>query len=605
MTDISLELLEPSNQANLCRHLAHAATATPNALAVAVQKCQRGKLTYNEIDFSSLHQRSDEIAYALNAYGLKSGMKAVLMVTPSIDFFALTFALFKAGIVPILVDPGMGIKNLKQCFVESAPDAFIGIPKAHVARLLFSWGKGSVKKLLTVGGSSVLAKFIGGMSLTELLRKFPLSSSRISNGSISSSTILDRASYEMVKLADDAMSAILFTSGSTGTPKGVVYSHKMFEAQITALKEDYAIEPGERDLATFPLFSLFGPALGMASIVPDMDASKPIKANPDFIFAAIEKYQCTNLFANPALIEVLGQAGVTNATNNAPKKLTSLKRVISAGAPATLPSIERFTQLLNEDAPVLTSYGATESLPLTKIASADLLATSHVTDNGGGICVGSPVNGVEISIIEITEDVIELWHDDLALPTNTIGEIVVKGDMVSRQYYNREVATAQAKISVVDLSATNDKPNTTNSNENAVRHRMGDLGYLDEQGLLWMCGRKAHRVETEKNVFFSIPCERIFNTHSAVKRSALVGVDISHKRVPLLCVELTDEAKKDKSFDESVLFSSLKVLALGHKQTSAISHFLIHDDFPVDIRHNAKIFREKLAVWAQLELEND
>ena len=594
------EIMDKSNQANLCRHLAHAAIATPNALAVAVQKNQRGKLTYQEIDFVSLHQRSDEIAYALNAYGLKSGMKAVLMVTPSIDFFALTFALFKAGIVPILVDPGMGIKNLKQCFVESAPDAFIGIPKAHIARVLFGWGKASVKKLLTVTdvnsgvGANVFASLIGGMSLTKLLTRYPIKNKDLPK---------ENSSFDMVKLSDDAMSAILFTSGSTGTPKGVVYSHKMFEAQITALKEDYSIKPGERDLATFPLFSLFGPALGMASIVPDMDASKPIKANPAFIFAAIEKYHCTNLFANPALIEVLGQAGATNVSaaradtelvNKPIIKLNSLKRVISAGAPATLTSIERFTQLLSDNVPVLTSYGATESLPLTKIASADLLATSHITDNGGGICVGTPVNGVEISIIEITEKPIEIWHDDLVLPANTIGEIVVKGDMVSHQYYNRASATEQAKILDAD-------PNATGSKRDVVRHRMGDLGYLDDAGALWMCGRKAHRVETDKKVLFSIPCERIFNTHHSVKRTALVGVKINHKSVPLLCVELTDEAKNKKDFDEAILFSALKVVALAHKQTSSISHFLIHDKFPVDIRHNAKIFREKLAVWAQDE----
>ena len=580
-----------SNQANLCRHLAHIAISTPTALAVAVQKSQYGKLHYQEIDFLTLHQRSDDIAFALNAYGLKSGMKAVLMVTPSIDFFLLTFALFKAGIIPILVDPGMGIKNLKQCFTESAPDAFIGIPKAHIARILFGWGKASVKKLLTVtaAGSSanVFASLIGGMSLTQLLALYPLRNSV----SPTNALVNEDASFDMVKLADDAMSAILFTSGSTGTPKGVVYSHKMFEAQITALKEDYAIESGERDLATFPLFSLFGPALGMASIVPDMDASKPIKANPDFIFAAIEKYQCTNLFANPALIEVLGQAGTIKAKIT---KLNSLKRVISAGAPATLPSIERFTQLLSDNVPVLTSYGATESLPLTKISSTDLLKTSHITDNGGGICVGAPVKGVELSIIEISDEVIETWHDSLSLPINTIGEIVVKGDMVSQQYYHRDAATAQAKIFNVDSS---------HANSNVVRHRMGDLGYLDESGMLWMCGRKAHRVTTNKKVLFSIPCERIFNTHKLVERTALVGVTINGKRLPLLCVELTSDAKKDKNFDESVLFSVLRISALAHKQTSAISHFLIHEDFPVDIRHNAKIFREKLAVWAQQELD--
>ena len=567
---VNVEPKQSLKNANLCRHLIAAAQQTPQALAVAVQKNKHGQLRYHEINFEQLNQRSDEIAHALTVYGLNKGMKAVLMVTPSIDFFALTFALFKAGIVPILVDPGMGINNLKQCFAESKPDAFIGIPKAHIARILFGWGKGSVTKLLTVGGSSLLAKLIGGISLSRLLKK---------------GTNKQQQAFDMVKLADDDISAILFTSGSTGTPKGVVYSHKMFEAQITALKQDYAIQPGERDLATFPLFSLFGPALGMASIVPDMDASKPIEANPAFIFAAIEKYQCSNLFANPALIEVLGQAA--SGKGKPQLTLTSLQRVISAGAPATLPSIKRFIKLLNPDVQVLTSYGATESLPLTKIASDDLLQTTDITDNGGGICVGEAIDGVEVSIIEITEQPIANWQNALALPVNTIGEIVVKGAMVSRDYYHRESATKQAKI----------------QDKSQVRHRMGDLGYIDERGRLWMCGRKAHRVDTDSKRFFSIPCERIFNVHEDVKRTALVAVTLNNKTLPLLCVELTDEAKENKDFDLSALFSQLKVIALNNKQTAAIAHFLIHDKFPVDIRHNAKIFREKLAVWAQAELE--
>ena len=551
--------MQNSKQANLCHHLIDAATNTPQALAVAVQKKKFTKLTYREINFAQLNRYSDQIAYALNQHGLKSGDKAVLMVTPSIDFFALTFALFKAGIIPILVDPGMGIKNLKQCFIEAQPDIFIAIPKAHLARRLFGWGKGSVKHNITVAGSS-----FWGSSLKRLLKKYKT-----------------EQTYPMVKLDAREMAAILFTSGSTGTPKGVVYSHAMFEAQISVLKNDYAIQNGERDLATFPLFSLFGPALGMASIIPDMDASQPITANPNNIFAAIEKYRCTNLFANPALIDLLGKAGSTQSL-----KLTTLKRVISAGAPATLPAIERFTKLLNSGVQILNSYGATESLPISKIASEQLLQTEAVTDNGGGICVGLPVAGVEVAIIKITEQSITHWDDKLKLPAHEIGEIVVKGPQVSETYFHREQATEQAKIRDLD----------------GIRHRMGDLGYLDEFGKLWMCGRKAHAVNcTDKNLnksYYSIPCERIFNTHPAVKRSALVAVTKNESTQPLVCVELTEKPIESTA----KLINELQFIAKKHQQTTGIKTFLIHPSFPMDIRHNAKIFREKLAVWAQQQI---
>ena len=561
--------------ANLCRHLVSAAETIPTSLAVAVQQSNGhsvSSLQYQEMDFQTLHTKSDTLAAALVHHGLRPGMKAVLMVTPSIDFFCLTFAFFKAGIIPILVDPGMGVRNLKQCFIEAKPDAFIGIPKAHIARRLFGWGKSTVKYRINVGGTKLAGALTGATPLESLL-------------------CADQASmtkpFAMQWLDENAMAAILFTSGSTGTPKGVVYSHKMFEAQISALKNDYQIKPGERDLATFPLFSLFGPALGMASIVPDMDASKPITANPEFIFAAIEKYQCSNMFVNPALIERLGQAGEQKS-----HKLSSIKRVISAGAPATISSIKRFSKMLNSGVEVLNSYGATESLPISKIASIELFDTTAITDNGGGICVGRAINGVEIAIIDIDEQAINTWQSELCLPINQIGEIVVKGPMVSASYYQRDSATKVAKI----------------ADNGSVRHRMGDLGYLDNDGLLWMCGRKAHRVDADalavthnqSKRYYSIPCERIFNTHSDVKRSALVAVQVGGKVTPLICIELKQSVACSLS---GVLYSELRAIAEQHAQTQGIERFLIHPDFPVDIRHNAKIFREKLAVWAQKQIK--
>lgn len=580
-----------ASDANICRHLKQAAHDIPHHLAVAVQSAKGAavaNLRYSELDFISLDKQSDRIAFALNAHGITRGMKAVLMVTPSLDFFALTFALFKAGIIPILVDPGMGIKNLKQCFAEAAPDAFIGIPKAHIARRLFGWGKGTIKILLNVDGgkTSFAAKLncmaTGAMSLSTLLQ----------NTSAQSSA--QKSPYPMVLLKPNEMAAILFTSGSTGTPKGVVYSHAMFEAQIQALKNDYGICHGERDLATFPLFSLFGPALGMASIVPEMDASKPITANPEFLFAAIEQYQCSNIFVNPALLERLGRAGEQKQHT-----LPSVKRVISAGAPATIASIARFSKMLSDGVPVLNSYGATESLPISMIGSDALFATTEMTDNGAGICVGHAIDGVSIGIIGISEAVIPEWDDALLLKNGEIGEIIVQGPMVSQSYYQydsqrdnqRDSATAMAKI--WDPVA------------NCVRHRMGDLGYLDDQGRLWMCGRKAHRVDaTHKGKFakryYSIPCERIFNMHPNVKRSALVGVKVANEITPLICIELDTSLVCNKS---QQLYQELTTLAEQFHQTQGIKRFLIHPDFPVDVRHNAKIFREKLAVWAQSQMK--
>ena len=550
--------------ANICQHLNTAAQTMPTELAVAVQHAKQGRFDYQEIDFISLHQQSDMIAKGLLQFGITRGMKAVLMVTPSLEFFSLTFALFKAGIIPILVDPGMGINNLKQCFEESRPDVFIGIPKAHIARRILGWGKGSVKHLINVGGSGLQRWLANAISLETIIE-------------------IGRNQAQPLKIAlfeRDEMAAILFTSGSTGTPKGVVYSHGMFEAQISALKHDYGITPGERDLATFPLFSLFGPALGMASIVPDMDASKPISANPANLFAAIDQYQCSNMFVNPALLERLGQAG-----EQTQHKLTSVKRVISAGAPATISSIKRFSHMLNPQVEVLNSYGATESLPISMIGSHALFATSELTDQGKGICVGKPIQSVSVDIIAVTDVAQPEWAKVNKLSANQIGEIVVSGPMVSQAYYQRQHATDLAKINDGDR----------------VIHRMGDVGYIDDHGLLWMCGRKGHIVDATRGKqrlkrFYTLPCERVFNTHPQVKRSAIVGVNVNGDMVPVLCVELRKGIVCSTS---KILYQELMALAQQYPHTEGIGRFLIHPDFPVDVRHNAKIFREKLAIWAQ------
>ncbi|QSX31194.1 AMP-binding protein [Shewanella cyperi] len=553
--------------ANLCRHLREAALQRPDELAVAVQQCRLGKVSYLELTQAELERRSDAIAHGLNAIGLKAGMKAVLMVTPGLDFFALTFALFKAGIIPVMVDPGMGVRNLSQCFEEAAPDAFIGIPKAHLARRLFGWGKHSIKQCIRVGGGRLISG--AGESLAALEGRGAA-----------------MGAYPMVTLDEDALCAILFTSGSTGIPKGVEYSHTMFEAQIAALRQDYGISAGERDLSTFPLFALFGPALGMASIVPHMDASRPIKARPELLFAAIRDYGCSNLFLNPALLDKLGRAG-----ESAGLTLPSVRRVISAGAPANLDAIARFAAMLAEDAPIINSYGATEALPIARCDTKQLLESAERTEQGGGILVGRPIAGVQLAIIAIDEAAIASSNDWTTLAPWEIGEIVVKGPMVSRAYYQRAEANNLSKVADADEVGS-------------LWHRMGDLGYLDDQGRLWMCGRKAHRVDaTAQGAFakryFSIPCERIFNTHPQVKRSALVGVHRHGDKIPLVCIELD---KSQACGNAKQLYRELRELAEQHELTRGIDYFLIHEGFPMDVRHNAKIFREKLALWAEKQL---
>ncbi|MFT4689533.1 MAG: acyl-CoA synthetase (AMP-forming)/AMP-acid ligase II [Limisphaerales bacterium] len=543
---------------NIAAHLPAMARQQPHRQSVVFPhgRDAAGRVSYTHYTFRQLDEASDRIAAGLIAHGIVRGMRTVLMVTPSLDFFALTFALFKIGAVPVMIDPGMGIKNLGKCLGEAEPEAFIGIPKAHIARCLFRWARGSIKHLVTVGPRLGW----GGDTLAAIQKRLPA-----------------QHGFQMAATQPEEVAAILFTSGSTGVPKGVVYTHGIFDSQVRKLKAIYDIQPGETDLPTFPLFALFAPALGMTAIIPDMDATRPAGVDPGMIAECIENFGVTNMFGSPALLNRVGRHGVAHGL-----KFPSLKRVISAGAPVSSAILERFSEMLEPDAQIFTPYGATEVLPVASIGSHEILRdTAARTNAGGGVCVGKPVAGIELKVIGITDEPIADWSDELVLPVGEIGEIAVKGGNVTREYFNRSESTQLAKI--------------LDPVHGGFYHRMGDVGSQDEIGRIWFCGRKAHRVITATGTLFTIPCEAIFNTHPEVFRTALVGVQKNGQTEPVLCVEPDPETRKQT---ESQIRTELLEIGAEHELTKGIKTILFHPAFPVDIRHNAKIFREQLAVWA-------
>jgi acyl-CoA synthetase (AMP-forming)/AMP-acid ligase II len=242
--------------------------------------------------------------------------------------------------------------------------------------------------------------------------------------------------------------------------------------------------------------------------------------------------------------------------------------------------LERMHTLLGPDAEVHTPYGATEALPVASIGSREILGeTAAKTAGGAGTCVGRPMEGLDLRIIRIDDGAITHWTDELELPAGEIGEITVTGAVVTRGYHANPDATALAKI----------------AHGTATRHRMGDVGYLDDSGRLWFCGRKAHRVVTTTRTLFTVPCEAMFNQHPRVFRTALVGVGESGRQRPVLCVELENRATRR---DTTKLRDELLQIAAAAPITQDITTVLFHPGFPVDARHNSKIDRERLAVWA-------
>jgi len=534
---------EPKNH-NIAAVFLEVAKRQGSAIAV-VEKARRG---YRRSSFAELDRLRGEFAGRLRGAGIGPGDRVMLMVRPSLDFIALTFALFSIGAVIILIDPGMGYRNLLRCIESVRPDILVAIPRGILFSRLFRRPFASLRKRISVG-SSLLAPSLSSLPPAE--------------------------EKEVFMAGPEELAAVIFTTGSTGPPKGVRYSHGIFHAQLELIEQYYRIGPEEVDQPAFPLFALFSTALGARAVLPDMDPSHPAKVDPKKFIRTLTDEGVTYSFGSPAIWNVVSRYCRLKQIR------LPVKKILMAGAPVSGELVARVASIMPEDGEIHTPYGATEALPVVSIEGREIVRDCwSLTGQGKGVCVGRALPGIVLRVIRPIDGILQKWDQAEVLATGEIGEIVVKGPVVTSAYENDEEETALAKI----------------SDEAGFWHRMGDMGYLDEQGRLWFCGRKAHVVHTETGPMYTICCEAIFNLHPRVARSALVGLGEPGRQHPVIVVEV------EGICDEEELFVELRRLAERNSLTRVIDTFLLHPSFPVDIRHNAKIFREKLAVWAEKQL---
>jgi len=473
-----------------------------------------------------------------------------MLVRPGIEFVTISFALVKLGAIAVFVDPRMGRQNLSRCLEEVRFDAFIGSLRANIARVVLGWGRDSNKLCINVSR----VKAPGVLSYEEIMRH-------------------GQMAQPLAAADPDQVAAVVFTSGSTGTPKGVVYTHRMFSAQVASLAESFQIRSGEVDLTTFPLFALFNPGLGMTTVFPDIDFTRPGKVDPNTLVKCIRVHNATHMFGSPALLDRLGRFGERTGGT-----LPSMRRVLVAGAPASIRTLRALRTFLKPEAEIHCCYGATEALPICSISGRDLLAETF-TEPEKGSCLGLPIKGVKLAVVKVVDGPIKAWCDDLLVNSGEVGELVAGGANVSHSYWNRR----ENDLTKIEMTG------------GTVLHRMGDLGYIDERGHVWFCGRKSQRIVTSSGTLYTVPCEGVFDQHPRVRRSALIGVGQPPNQLPVLCVELENRShKRELARIKRELFS----MAERYPHLRQIESILFHPGFPVDARHNAKIIREQLSIWA-------
>lgn len=521
-----------------------------------------GVRTYARYTYRQLSRDAESIALGLRDIGIAERTRTVFMAPPSYRACVIGLALTRVGATTIWIDPSVGYRNVGERLRRLSPEAFVGVPLAHLGRLFFGWGPRFKQKRILVGD----VRLPGYHTIESLRRDPPLLPARPA-------------------VTPDDTCAILYTTGSTGPAKPVLYTHRNFAHIHRVVHESWRFASRSTpplDLAAFPAFGFIALSAGGTVVVPPIDFARegPADADPEAVLEVINDCGVTSMFGSPALLGNMARHAAAHGT-----KTPSLRRVIGGGAPIFPSTMKPLLDMVGDEGEILSDYGATEALPATEMSAREVLADTWAqTERGAGLCVGRPFSGVELRIFDITDERISSLADAELLGPGEVGEIVVRSRHVSPAYFGDDDNTTFHKI---------------DDGHGSVWHRLRDAGYLDEQGRLWYCGRVSHRVITDQGTLFPLQVEPIINRHPDVCRSALVGVTVNGHTNAVICVEPDPRVPAS---ERDALRSDLLALAATHAATRSVRTVLFHRRLPVDPRHNSKIDRPALATWAAKRL---
>jgi acyl-CoA synthetase (AMP-forming)/AMP-acid ligase II/pimeloyl-ACP methyl ester carboxylesterase len=486
--------------------------------------------TGSDISWTDLAERVDRIAADLAARGLQPGDRVAMLTPPGVELAAAIYGVWRAGGVTVVADRGLGLTGLGRAVRSTRPAWVIGPKQALVAARALRWAPRAAT---------------------------------IEIGDLMSAP----AGTAPVQPDSGVDAAVLFTSGATGPAKGVRYRHAQLEAQRDALAATYEITSDDRLLAAFAPFALYGPALGIATVLPDCDVTTPGSLTANAFTAACERLDATLAFASPAAL-----ANILATSDDAAKgaALNQLRLVMSAGAPVPAEILVAIRELA-PNAEMRTPYGMTEVLP---VADIDLATIESATDDepAGGVCVGHPVDGATVAILPLGFDPAD---PPPALGAGTTGEILINAPWVSEGYVGLWAVERSARPSRGDGERW---------------HRSGDVGHLDASGRLWVEGRAVHTIDTSAGVVTSVPVERLVERGLELARVAAVGVGPAGRQQLVVVIE---DAPGTDGLASTELTATVRSVV-----TEPVAAVLTLRSMPVDIRHNAKIDRGAVAAWA-------
>ncbi|MCO5232371.1 MAG: AMP-binding protein [Chitinophagales bacterium] len=549
---------------NLAEKVRQTSIKFPNRIAVIEPDgySWNGKRKYKKYTYAQLSSDVESVAPGLREIGIHEGVRTVSMMPPSYEACVLGLALQRVGAFTLLIDPAVGYLNVSERLNRIKPEAFVGVPLALLGRTAFGWGPRFSSKSIVIDGY-----FPGAHTLASLKRKAPA-----------------QPKDPNVSLEDPA--TVLYTTGSTGPAKPTLYLHKNYSKLFEVVHQSWRFDPENKvhvDMPVFPAFFFIALSAGGTMVVPPINYPRdtPETTNSKALLEVINDCHVESCFASPVILQKMARYAVQHNIQT-----PNFRRVIGGGAPITESVKKDLLKMMGDNAQVFSNYGATEALPSTEMSAQEAISeTFPLTNQGMGICVGRPFDGVEIRIIKIVDDTISSIEQTENIPLGQLGEIIVRGEHISPRYYLDEESTKKNKV-----------PDPTGQ-----WHRLGDTGYIDEKGRLWVCGRVSQRVKTTKGDVLTLQAEFIINTHPLVMRSGLASVPLQGDNIPVICIQLNETFKGDKED----LRKELLNMASQNIHTNLIKHLLFIEKLPVDPRHNSKIERPKLSKWAEKQLQSD
>lgn len=548
------------------------AERNPDALCVAEVRDGR---TARSVTFGEVEADVERVALGLREAGVMPGHRVGLLVEPGVELTVAAYACWRAGAVIVVADAGLGLSGMGRALRGVGTDHVIAIPKA-VAAL----------PALRIPGQ----RFVVGDLPARVRRALSVSASFDELRERGARLAASGVTCEPVFTGDDD-AAVLFTSGATGPSKGVVYTVDQLRAQIGGFGHIYGLEPGGRLVAAFAPFALYGPALGVAGVTPDMKVTAPATLTAAALADAVIAAEATTVFASPAALRNVVRTGgdVTAAQAEA---LQRVEVLMSAGAPVPVPLLRDLRGLMPR-AVMHTPYGMTECLPVADITLDEIQQV--LAEAGGvaqGVCVGRPLEAVSLAVAPLPRE-----HDgtDGALTTEpgVTGEICIRAAHM-KERYDQLWATQHASA---------DHPRGW--------HRSGDVGHLDADGRLWVEGRRVHVVHTPRGPVTPVGLEQRVEALPEVASAAVVGVGPRGVQQIVLVVTLESDAMSSKGASSrgprmpgratpQVLADAALSIAVREAAGDVpVAAVLVRESMPVDIRHQSKIDRTELAEWAQ------